>query len=75
MTWRPIETAPKDGYEFMAYEPTGAPQMVCILWLSLPEWSGWVYADDVLADISAPEPTHWWDFGDGATMPPPPEAD
>lgn len=51
--WMPIETAPKDGTRFLAYQKDRA---LCECWWQedFSNWSGWL--DD--AD-SEPEPTHW----------------
>lgn len=68
MEWQPIETAPKD-VDLWLFEPNGSPQQVVGFFYSDENWSGWMYRDDVLADIS-PEglsPTHWM------TLPEPPK--
>ena len=65
--WRPIETAPKDGEEVLV----GA----VLPWVGLrTELAYWHAEKGMWWDRGGLhyEPTHWWDFGDGATMPPPP---
>ena len=55
MTWQPIETAPKDGTRFMAYERSDESEFYLCWWEEdFPEWQGWQNVWD-----SEPEPTHW----------------
>jgi hypothetical protein len=62
--WQPIETAPKDGTRFLAYELGQAEYRVYECWWQddFSNWSGWQNDWD-----SEPEPTHW------RTLPSPPE--
>lgn len=63
--WLPIETAPRDGRHILLYDPFDHP---CAgYWFSCEEWSGWMYADELLADVKPDglKPTKW--------MPLPPE--
>ncbi len=67
MEWQPISTAPKDGTHIFLYEPYDHP---CVaFYVTSPEWSGWMFADELLADVKpeGPEPTHWM------PLPPPPK--
>lgn len=65
--WLPIETAPRDGTEIWAFNPTFEEQCV-IRWCAGTEWSGWLYNDAILNDCLSIElsPTHW------QPLPPPP---
>jgi hypothetical protein len=68
MGWQPIETAPKDAMQtVMLYTPEG-----CQLgfWLERAGLFVTCEGENLWA-----EPTHWWDFGDGQTMPHPPTGD
>ena len=54
MTWQPIETAPKDGTEFLAYDPD--------LGIVIADWDdGWHYDcfDSDGMGFYDQEPTHW----------------
>lgn len=54
--WQPIETAPKDGTAFLAYEGGKShPHYEC--WWQHNDWTDEQYWQDE-AD-SEPEPTHW----------------
>lgn len=62
--WMSIETASKDGRVILVNDtnPDAAP-WAAAKWLSMPEWSGWVYDDDLLNDSmpGGPMPTLWFD--------------
>lgn len=59
MEWQPIETAPKDGSEFIGYVATSYQGGAVVLhWYKKYGWIDWDY--DVW------EPTHWM------PLPPPP---
>ena len=63
--WQPIETAPKDGTRFLAYEPRHEYRYYECWWEDdFRDWSGW--QDDF---DSEPKPTHWM------PLPEPPEAE
>jgi hypothetical protein len=51
--WQPIETAPKTGEKFIAYDPDECSNMQVCWWLD-SEWG-----DDWYNEI---EPTHWMPF-------------
>ena len=55
MTWQPIETAPKDGTEFLAYDPDLG--MVIASWVM----NGWYFNcfDGDGMGFYDQEPTHW----------------
>jgi hypothetical protein len=60
--WQPIETAPKDGTRFLAYEGGRECKHYECWWNSdFSDWEGW--QDDWGGE---PEPTHWMPF-----LPPP----
>ena len=53
--WQPIETAPKDGTKFLAYEGGAENKHYECWWQDdFSNWSGWQDWWD-----SEPEPTHW----------------
>lgn len=63
--WKPIETAPKDGTRFLAFEKSDDYQHYECWWREdFSNWSGWQDDWD-----SEPNPTHWM------PLPEPPEAD
>jgi hypothetical protein len=59
MSWYPIETAPKDGSHIWLYTPLD--HQAVGYWLSCEEWGGWMFADELLADVKPDGmgPTHW----------------
>jgi hypothetical protein len=59
MTWQPIETAPKDGTDVLAWDGDS----VSLVWWSVGA-KKWAWGDFYL---DAPAPTHWM------PLPPPPE--
>ena len=67
--WMPIETAPKDRTILTNDTSEGGGPWTAAKWLESPQWSGWVYDDDILNDACphGPMPTHWLD------VPPPPQ--
>lgn len=61
-SWLPIATAPKDGTIVLVNDTTeGLCPFVAARYLDSPEWSGWIYDEEVLTDNNAlgPNPTHW----------------
>jgi len=77
MEWQPIETAPKDGTAFLAWEDDdrGNQWPVVIKWTEYEteedrEEFGegfWQYCEELLSDVAGEaEPTHW------LPLPPPP---
>ena len=54
--WQPIETAPRDGTRFLAFERWNADYQIYECWWGedFGNWEGWRDAWD-----SEPEPTHW----------------
>jgi hypothetical protein len=53
--WQPIETAPKDGTRFWAYQESDEDkQYVCFWENDFGNWEGWQTNWD-----NEPEPTHW----------------
>jgi hypothetical protein len=68
MGWQPIETAPRA--ICLVYDAKKG-----IIPEAMPYGGGdkratYGYYNNVAYDV-----THWWDFGDGQTMPPPPTGD
>ena len=61
--WQPIETAPRDGTRFLAFERGNADYQIYECWWGedFGNWEGWRDAWD-----SEPEPSHWM------PLPPPP---
>ncbi len=59
----PIELAPRDGSVWLVNNTTGdGPQWAPAFWeICGPEWSGWVYDDELLQDALplGPQPTHF----------------
>ena len=62
--WKPIDTAPKDR-PVLVNDTTGRSitPWAAAYWLDAGGWSGWTYADDLLADAAplGPMPSHWYD--------------
>lgn len=58
--WQPIETAPRDR-DILVFCLDDEPQVVVAYWFEVPEWAGWMYADDALSGLQPEgcEPTHW----------------
>jgi len=61
--WQPIDTAPKDGKEILAYAPENEYCESRIGVIYFTEYDGWISAD---YDAVKYEPTHWM------PLPPPP---
>jgi len=58
--WQPIETAPRDGTRFWAFQASKeAEQYICWWKEDFAHWEGWqtVWDDE-------PEPTHWMPLPD-----------
>ena len=81
MTWQPIETAPKGKYRTVQVGNKGGEREVfepCQVIVGRNDGfvtiSYWVEKFERWNMFSkdAP-PTHWWDFGGGASMPEPPK--
>ena len=75
MTWQPIETAPKDGTRFLAWDP-GYKHIWqhhhCIEWRVTDPWSGrqmWSWAG------TGRTPSHWAPLPDPPTVDPAHEVD
>ena len=51
--WQPIETAPKDGTHFLAYEPCGD------MYRAAYHQDGYIMAFGGQPVVDTPEPTHW----------------
>ena len=59
---KPIDTAPKD--RAVLVNDTAIERdlpWVAAKWLESPEWSGWIYDDEIMSDCRplGPNPTHW----------------
>lgn len=55
LEWQPIETAPKDGTRFWAYEKGAGPDCYECWWQNdFGHWEGWQTDWD-----NEPDPTHW----------------
>lgn len=72
--WKPVAEMPeemKDGRRVLLWSPLDEVEAVSCRWCSNPDWAGWAYADEVLADVEpdGPEPTHY------AEITPPGESD
>lgn len=60
--WQPIETAPKDGTHFWAFEEASEEKQYVCWWKDdFSNWEGWTTTWD-----DEPNPTHW------QPLPPPP---
>ncbi len=62
MEWLDISSAPKNGEVVLVNDTNhDMPPWAAAKWLVSPEWSGWVYDDDLLSDYLplGPRPTHW----------------
>lgn len=78
MTWLPIETAPKSGDYFLAIcEPDcGSRNHWIVRWNGCRESfecgldAEGLFTGDIASVVCL---SHWWDFGDGQPLPPPPE--
>lgn len=59
----PIATAPQDGRVILVNDTTGSTAWAAAKWISSPEWSGWVYDDELLNDANplGPQPTFWYE--------------
>lgn len=59
--WQPIETAPKDGAFFLAWEPGGLPSVTVAYFSTYENIDFLCYADEGLAELhpDGPEATHW----------------
>lgn len=59
----PISTAPKDGAVVLVNDTSGNAPWAAAKWVSSPEWSGWVYDDELLNDANplGPQPTIWYE--------------
>ena len=69
MGWQPIENAPKDETTLMVWVKGGGLYGLGGVAFGRAFPSGTVKADGHTGDWTV---THWWDFGDGKTMPDPP---
>jgi len=67
--WKPIETAPRDGNAFIAYEKSQMGDFGYVQ--SMRDFSGRLVTTADHGDWMGP--THWYDFGGGAALPPAPE--
>lgn len=59
----PISTAPRDGSVVLVNDTNGNAPWAAAKWVSSPEWSGWVYDDELLNDANplGPQPTIWYE--------------
>jgi len=62
--WKPIDTAPRD--RVVLVNDTTADHIApwaAAYFMDAGQWTGWVYADDLMADAMplGPCPTHWYD--------------
>jgi hypothetical protein len=73
--WQPIKTAPKDGTVFQVWisYSDGSSAFVPVSRFC-PETGEFQLNNDEYGWEGSEHwtPTHWWDFGDGKTSPPPP---
>jgi hypothetical protein len=63
--WQPIETAPKDGTEIIAYRKVQPPHIEAMSWADYGDTGRWYWTYD--GDSPDVQPTHW------IPIPPPPE--
>ena len=61
MNWKPISQAEHGKEPLLVNDTTGTTTWCATTWCSHPEWSGWIYDDDVLNDANptGPQPTHF----------------
>lgn len=65
VSWQPIETAPKDGSWFIAYNPVTGPYGTCYREGQFPFY-GWAWQSGGIG-VWYPAPTQWQPFPDAPT--------
>jgi hypothetical protein len=72
MEWQPIETAPKDGTEFLAYDKRTKKMDVCH-WIGRPmNWPSQVQMDGEYGPYEDQFGHSWRDISHWMPLPPPP---
>ncbi len=80
MTWQPIETAPKGTTKTVPVGNKGGERVIHVpAYVLVPTSAGDITMSYWIPDqqrwnmfAAKHPPTHWWDFGDGKTLPDPP---